>query len=104
MLGFSPLDPSEARYEFAQAVMPLSWWLVLFGAAGVVAIVAGFLFPPARKAVGFAALQFAATAWGTVILISALFNDTQPRGPRSAALWLVTAVSIHIVSGLEEPE
>lgn len=100
LLAAEPFESTPA-FAYAEALMPLAWWRATFGVCGIIAVAAGSLLPP-PKAIGFAALQFAALSWGGSIL-AAVLDPTVTDAGRGGLLWLLVAASTQIVSRLVEP-
>jgi hypothetical protein len=101
--GFSLLNPPKAgpgaTLAFVDQVMPLSYWGVLWVGVGVVCLIGAFV---RQDRWAFAAAMALKTLWGTVMFLGwALFSVD--RGWVSAAIWLVFAVWVYIISTWPEP-
>lgn len=101
LLGVREAESGPA-YAVAEQLMPLTWWRWGFLACGLVAVAAGSLLPP-PKAIGFAALQLVALAWGGAILAAALDPAVSADAGQRGLQWLLVAASTQIVARLVEP-
>lgn len=101
LLAAGPLE-SQPVYVYAEMLMPLSWWRAAFLVCGLVGIGAGSLLPP-PKAIGFAALQVVALAWGGSIVAAAIDPAVSADAGQRGLQWLLVAVSTQIVARLVEP-
>lgn len=84
------------------AFMPVAYWGGVWIAAGIVAIVSGVVYSPAKDRWGFLALSCLSFWWGMSYLFGWLLDDVEG-GWRSAIVYGGYAVAALIMAGMIDP-
>lgn len=95
----APEHRRSSSLVFLSQIMPLWCWGTLWGVVGLVCLVGAFT---TRDRWAFAAATSLKVLWGGIILLGWLLAGLE-RGWLSAAVWLVFAGFVYIVSGWAEP-
>jgi hypothetical protein len=90
-----PAQPIGPTYAWAQSVLPLWAWALLWGSAGALCAVCAFLD---HDSVAFGAMIAVSAWWGLLILAGWLLGDVD-RGYVSAAIWLALAGFVYVIGG-----
>lgn len=88
--------------HLATNVMPIWAYGVIWLSAGMIALAFGLLFDPAKDALGFVAAIVMPALWSFIYLCSWV-EGYSPRGWSTAALFLLVAGAVAVVSGMPNP-
>jgi signal transduction histidine kinase len=101
-MGSRPTDAVRTSLAVAEQLMPLWGYGLLWMAAGLVALVSGLVFSPARDALGFGAAILMPTLWSGTYFLAWLHGDSD-RGWVTAVIFAIIAAAVAIVSGMVNP-